>query len=76
MNSPLYDVGLREKSNTCVRIEIKITPKANIRKCFSHKPGRGCLSAFIGLLFGTTRRRLIIRLCAIIQIENHPEDSY
>jgi hypothetical protein len=32
INSPLYDAGLREKSNTPVRIEIKITPKANILK--------------------------------------------
>ncbi|MFX0198181.1 MAG: hypothetical protein ACFFCW_18850, partial [Candidatus Hodarchaeota archaeon] len=72
MNSPLYDAGLREKSNTHVRIKIKITPKANIQKYFSHRPG--CLSAFIGLKFITTRGRLIFRLYAIIRIAHHPED--
>jgi len=71
----LYDAGLREKSNTLVRIEIKITQKANIQKCFSHRLRPGCLSAFIGLMFIAPRRLLIIRLFTIIQITHHPEDS-
>jgi hypothetical protein len=74
MNSPLYDAGLREKSNTRVRTETKITPKANIRKCFSHRFGPGRLSAFIGLMFMTTRGRLIFRLYAIIQIAHYYQD--
>jgi len=63
------DGGLREKSNTQVRIEIKITPKANIQKCLSHRTG--CLSALIAPLFIMTRGRLIFRLRDIVWIENY-----
>jgi hypothetical protein len=48
--------------------------KANIRKCFSHRFGPGRLSAFIGLMFMTTRGRLIFRLYAIIQIAHYYQD--
>jgi hypothetical protein len=55
MKSPWYDGGISEKSNTLVKIEIKITPKAKVQKCFSHKQfltgltGLSCISCLLFL---------------------------
>jgi len=58
-------LGISEKSNTHVKIEIKIMPKASIQKYLSHRPGR--LSVSVSLLFMTTPYRLIfLRSRAIV----------
>jgi len=65
MKSPLYAGGVREKSNVCVRTEIRTTPEANIQNRLSHRRGpRSALSA------KTTSYCLALLLRAIVLINS------
>jgi len=70
MKSLWYDGGISVKSNTRVKIEIEITPKANIQKYLSHRLGRSPVLA--GLVFTTTLYRLIFFRSSTMPEQNAP----